>query len=174
VPTSIAEPRRGWDPPRPTVAVAESLTGGLLCSRFARQEGAGDWFRGGVVAYARMTKERLLDIGDAPVVSEAAVRSMAANVAELLSADVAIAVTGVGGPDPEDGIPPGTVWIATYGAGATDARLFRFDGDPLAVCDQTCDAAEALLRAHLDDLTSSPSATRGEGVSANEGIIRAG
>lgn len=134
----------------PTVAVAESLTGGLLCSRLARREGASDWFRGGVVAYARMTKERLLDIGDAPVVSEAAARSMAAHVAELLSADVAIAVTGVGGPAPEDGIAPGTVWIASYGAGETEAQLFRFDGDPTAVCDQTCDVAEIILQAHLD------------------------
>jgi nicotinamide-nucleotide amidase len=127
------------------VAVAESLTGGLLCSRFARQEGASDWFRGGVVAYTRMTKERLLDIGDAPVVSEAAARAMAAHVAELLSADVAVAVTGVGGPDPEDGIPPGTVWIALHSVGRAEAHLFHFDGDPTAVCDQTCDAAEALL-----------------------------
>jgi nicotinamide-nucleotide amidase len=143
---STVEASRGPDRPRPTVAVAESLTGGLLCSRFARQEGASDWFRGGVVAYARMTKERLLDIGDAPVVSEAAARAMAAGVAELLSADVAIAVTGVGGPDPEDDIPPGTVWIARYRGGETEAHLLRFDGDPAAVCDQTCDAAEALLQ----------------------------
>jgi nicotinamide-nucleotide amidase len=149
VSTSTVELSRGSDRPRPTVAVAESLTGGLLCSRLARQEGASDWFRGGVVAYTRMTKERLLDIGDAPVVSEAAARSMAAKVAELLSADVAIAVTGVGGPDPEDDIPPGTVWIAKYSAGETEAHLFRFDGDPTEVCDQTCDTAEILLESRL-------------------------
>src|SRR5688572_4998019 len=94
-----------------TVAVAESLTGGMLSSRLARREGASDWFRGGVVAYSRLTKERLLGIGDVPVVSEAAARAMAENVARLLSADLAVAVTGVGGPDPEDGVPPGTVWI---------------------------------------------------------------
>lgn len=144
-PDPTPAPTRGPGPPGPTVAVAESLTGGLLCSRLARREGAAEWFRGGVVAYTRLTKERLLDIGDAPVVSEAAARSMAAHVAELLSADVAVAVTGVGGPDPEDGIPPGTVWIARCGDGGTEAHLFHFDGDPTAVCDQTCDAAEALL-----------------------------
>ena len=130
-----------------TVAVAESLTGGLLCSRFARRKGAGDWFRGGVVAYSRSTKERLLGIGDAPVVSESAACSMAQSVARLLSADLAVAVTGVGGPDPEDGIPPGTVWIATYTAGRTEARLHHFDGDTTAICAQTCDTAEALLDA---------------------------
>ena len=146
---SIVAASGGADPPRSTVAVAESLTGGLLCSCFARQEGASEWFRGGVVAYARMTKERLLDIGDAPVVSEAAARAMAARVAELLSADVAIAVTGVGGPDPEDGIAPGTVWIARYSGGETDAHLLRFDGDPTSVCNQTCDAAEALLQTRV-------------------------
>jgi len=80
------------------------------------------------------------------VVSEAAAGSKAAHVAELLSADVAIAVTGVGGPDPEDGIAPGTVWIAIYNGGETDAHLFRFDGDPTAVCNQTCDAAEVLFQ----------------------------
>jgi nicotinamide-nucleotide amidase len=127
------------------VAVAESLTGGLLCSRLARQQGASDWFLGGVVAYTRLTKERLLDIGDAPVVSEAAARSMAETVARLLSADLAVAVTGVGGPDPEDGIEPGTVWIATFEAGRTEAQLHHFSGDSQAVCNQTCDVAEALL-----------------------------
>jgi nicotinamide-nucleotide amidase len=103
-----------------TVAVAESLTGGMLSSRLARREGASDWFRGGVVAYSRLTKERLLGIGDVPVVSEAAARAMAENVAR-------------------------TVWIATFDAGRTEAHLHHFDGDPTAVCNQTCDAAEALL-----------------------------
>lgn len=136
------------------MAVAESLTGGLLCNRLARQEGASDWFLGGVVAYTRRTKERLLDIGDAPVVSEAAARSMAENVARLLSADRAVAVTGVGGPDPEDGVAPGTVWIATYDTGRTEARLHHFDGDAGEVCEQTCDVAEALLLRSSSDAST--------------------
>jgi nicotinamide-nucleotide amidase len=128
-----------------TVAVAESLTGGLLANRLARLPDASSWFHGGIVAYVRAVKEDVLDIGDAPVVSEASARSMAASVARLLGAEHSVAVTGVGGPDPQDGIPAGTVWIAVHGPHGSTAELQRFDGDPAEVCQQTCDRALELL-----------------------------
>jgi nicotinamide-nucleotide amidase len=130
---------------RPTVAVAESLTGGMVCSALARREGAGDWFMGGIVAYTRAVKETLLDIGDAPVVSEDAARAMANSVANLLCAEFSVAVTGVGGPGPEDGVEPGTVWIAVHGPEGTTTRRHCFDGDPSTICERTRDVAIAAL-----------------------------
>ena len=131
--------------PRSTVAVAESLTGGMLSSSLAAREGSSDWFMGGVVAYSRAVKENLLGIGDAPVVSEAAVRRMAEGVADRLGADYSVAVTGVGGPGPEDGIAAGTVWIAAHGPAATLVELHVFDGGPVEVCERTCEVAVAAL-----------------------------
>lgn len=77
-----------------TLAVAESLTGGMLASAFARASGASDWFRGGSVAYSSAVKHDLLDVPDGPVVSEAAAAAMARGTARLFKADVAAAVTG--------------------------------------------------------------------------------
>jgi nicotinamide-nucleotide amidase len=136
-----------------TLAVAESLTGGLLANHFARKEGAGEWFRGGVVAYQRPVKEAILDIGDAPVVSQAAAEAMAATVARLLDATVGVGVTGVGGPDPQDGIPAGTVWMAVHAGDRTTAELHRFDGGPEEVCEQVCARAEVLVGRALEDAT---------------------
>ena len=85
-----------------TLAVAESLTGGLLASAFARASGSSEWFRGGIVAYSSAVKYDLLDVPGGPVVSEAAAVAMARAAGRLLNADVAVAVTGVGGPDPHD------------------------------------------------------------------------
>jgi nicotinamide-nucleotide amidase len=127
-----------------TVAVAESLTGGLLSSALARTEGASSWFRGGVVAYASQVKFDVLGVRPGPVVTEQAARQMADGVARLLDADVALAVTGVGGPDPEEDLDPGTVWLAVCGGGTTLARLELFDGDPDAICVASCRVAISL------------------------------
>jgi nicotinamide-nucleotide amidase len=127
------------------VAVAESLTGGLLASRFSRAEGASTWFRGGIVAYGSDVKHELLGVRPGPVVSRDAALDMAQGARRLLGADVAVAVTGVGGPEPEDDLPPGTVWIAVVAGDREQAELHRFDGDPLEVCVATCDAAVALV-----------------------------
>ena len=86
-----------------TLAVAESLTGGLLASTFARAPGASEWFRGGIVAYCSQVKYDVLDVPNGPVVSEAAATAMARGAARLLKGNIALAVTGVGGPDRQDG-----------------------------------------------------------------------
>jgi nicotinamide-nucleotide amidase len=143
----IAEVAQGHDR---TVAVAESLTGGMVASALARAEGASTWFRGGVVAYSSEVKHDLLDVPPGPVVSPEAATAMAETVARLLGADAAVAVTGAGGPDPQDGQPPGTVWIAVLDTRATRAepQLHRFDGSPADVCQaSTVASLEALVRA---------------------------
>ncbi len=94
-----------------TVAVAESLTGGLLASRMVTVAGASEWFKGGVVAYASEVKFDVLDVPEGPVVSEAAAKAMADGVRKLLGADVGLSTTGVAGPTMQEDQPPGTVWL---------------------------------------------------------------
>ena len=115
---------RGW-----TLALAESLTGGLIGSRLTAVPGASDVFRGGLVSYASDVKFDLLDVPEGPVVSEEAVTAMAHGAAKLLGADCAIAVTGVAGPDPLDGEDPGTVWMATLVNGEVEATRVKFPFD---------------------------------------------
>ncbi len=125
-----------------SIAVAESLTGGLLTSRFAAAPDASEWFRGGVVAYNAEVKQDVLGVPPGPVVNELTATAMALGVAKLLDADLAVSTTGVGGPDEEEGLPPGTVWIALCWAGEKGgAWEHRFDGDPSEICRKTCDAA---------------------------------
>lgn len=107
----------GW-----TVAVAESLTGGLVVAALVNVPGASRSVRGGVVAYATDLKHALLDVDatllevGGPVQAKVA-RQMAENVRERLGhgdrpADVGIATTGIAGPDSPDGQPVGTVHVA--------------------------------------------------------------
>jgi nicotinamide-nucleotide amidase len=136
------------------VAVAESLTGGELSARFASTSGAGDWFRGGIVAYAGGVKQDLLDVPPGPVVSEPAAVAMAAGACRLLGSHIAIAVTGVGGPDEQDGQPPGTVWMALSHDGTTDSRLHHFSGSPERIIDETCVKAIEWMIDHCAALTN--------------------
>lgn len=133
-----------------TIAVAESLTGGQLASELARATEASAWFRGGVVAYASEVKYDLLDVPRGPVVSRPAAAAMARSVADRLGADVGVSVTGVGGPDPQDGQPAGTVWMAVWTPDQACERLAHFDGDPATVCAKTCDVALALVLEMVD------------------------
>lgn len=120
--------RQGW-----TIAVAESLTGGELSERLAAAPQASQWYAGAVVAYSSAVKFSLLDVPVGPVVTAACARQMSARVRELMRADLAVATTGVGGPDATEGQPPGTVWIGLSGLGPTATVLERIPGDPAAV-----------------------------------------
>jgi PncC family amidohydrolase len=130
--------------------VAESLTGGLLVQEMAKTEGAGEWLRGGVVAYASEVKHELLGVAAPKVVSAAAAREMADGVRRALGADLAVAVTGVGGPDPQDGEPPGTVWVGVADERGATAALVQATGDPEAICQQSIDAAIDRLLANVE------------------------
>jgi PncC family amidohydrolase len=118
-----------------SVGVAESLTGGLLVQALARQVGSGDWLKGGVVASHRSVKHDLLDVGATVVVSAEAAAQMARSARERLGSDIGLAVTGVAGPDPQDGQPPGTVWMAVDIGDGPVAELVEIDGDdPEEIC----------------------------------------
>jgi nicotinamide-nucleotide amidase len=127
------------------VAVAESLTGGLLSNDLAKAPDASDWFLGGVVSYATEVKQQVLQVRPGPVVSREAAKDMAGGVARLLDATTSVSVTGVGGPDSQDGMEPGTVWIGVSHAGTITATLHHFDGDPEEICEASCRAALEVL-----------------------------
>jgi nicotinamide-nucleotide amidase len=132
-----------------TLAVAESLTGGMLSQRFAKASASSEWFLGGLVAYSRSVKHQVLHVPDGPVVSEQAALAMARGAARLMGATVGVAVTGVGGPAEQDGQPPGTVWIATWPPDLGEAVLLRLEGDPPAICEQASAEAVRILAARL-------------------------
>ncbi|MCC3312653.1 CinA family protein [Nocardia africana] len=134
-----------------TIAVAESLTSGKIASALGAAPDAGQWFRGGVVAYSPEVKRTVLDMPDVPVVSRPAAEALAATVRKLLGASYSVAVTGVGGPEPSDGEPPGTVWFATASETAVTACRAEFDGAPEEVLEQTVQFALSCL---LDRLTA--------------------
>jgi competence/damage-inducible protein CinA-like protein len=133
-----------------TLAVAESLTGGLVASRLVNVPGASDWFRGGVVSYASDVKFSLLDVPEGPVVSTEAAGAMAEGVRRLLGADVGLAVTGVAGPDPQEGQPPGTVFMAVAaGEGRPTTVRITLPGDRPRVRQFACISLLDLLRRTL-------------------------
>ena len=136
------------------------MTGGALCAALAAAESSSEWFRGGLVAYANDLKHAVLDVPeDQPVVSAGAAQAMGAGARTLFNADLSVAVTGVGGPQPQSGQEPGTVFLAVVdGSDAGSEPEHRwFDGDPAQVCAATVIAALELLvdRLRLPAVTSS-------------------
>jgi PncC family amidohydrolase len=100
-----------------TVAVAESLTGGLLSAALADAPGAGSAFRGGIVAYATGLKRELLGVDEELLRAEGAVDPqvavrMACGARRVCGSTYGLATTGAAGPEPQDGADPGTVYVA--------------------------------------------------------------
>jgi len=137
-----------------TVAVAESLTGGLLGARLTEVAGSSATFRGGVVAYATELKEHLLGVPartleGAGAVSEAAAVAMAEGVRARLGSAYGLSVTGVAGPDEQEGKPVGTVFVGMAGPQGSAAAARRLSGDRARVRTLAAGVALDLLRRHL-------------------------
>jgi len=126
-----------------TVAVAESLTGGLLVAELIRTQGASATVRGGIVAYDTALKHTLLGVDagllavHGPVHPDVA-RQMAAGVRAALAvdelpADIGIATTGVAGPDPQGGVEVGTVFVAIALGIEIHVMELALDGDREAI-----------------------------------------
>jgi nicotinamide-nucleotide amidase len=139
-----------------TVAVAESLTGGQLSARLASAPGSGHWYRGAVVAYATEVKRKLLGVPAVPAVSMPAAAAMAEGACRALDADIGLSVTGVAGPDPQDGSPPGTVWVGLRLDGTTRTRCLDLPGTPAQIVDATCDCALQWLLDEIGSVVSPP------------------
>jgi nicotinamide-nucleotide amidase len=111
-----------------TVAVAESVTGGLVAARLTGRPGSSAVVRGSVVAYAAEVKADVLGVPEGPVVTEEAAAAMAEGAARVLGADAAVATTGVAGPDTAVGVPTGTVCLATWWEGRAETLTVRLPG----------------------------------------------
>jgi len=134
-----------------TFGVAESLTGGLIASRLVNVPGASAWFRGGVVAYASQVKFDVLGVPAGPVVTEPAAAAMAEGAARVTGADVGLGITGVAGPDEQEGVAPGTIFVGLSLPGApTQTRQLRVPGDRERVRQYGAISALDLLRRALD------------------------
>ena len=139
------------------LVTAESCTGGWIAKALTDVPGGSNWFLGGVVAYSNTLKQSLLGVLPSTLaahgaVSEAAAREMAIGALETLGGQVAVAVTGIAGPDgAQPGKPVGTVWFGWAwredGEIETRVALETFSGDREAVRRQTvARALNELLR----------------------------
>lgn len=119
---------RGW-----TLGVAESVTGGLVAGRLTAVPGASRVVAGGIVSYASSVKHDLLGVPEGPVVTAEAVEAMAVGVTRQLGCDVGLALSGVAGPAPQDGEPPGTLFVGLAIPDGDDLRVrsarLRMPGD---------------------------------------------
>ena len=134
-----------------TLGVAESLTGGLIASRLVNVPGTSAWFRGGVVSYDSQVKFDVLGVPEGPVVTEAAAAAMAEGVRKVVGADVGLGITGVAGPDDQEGEPPGTIFVGiALPDRPTETRQLRLPGDRERVRQYGAITALDLLRRALD------------------------
>lgn len=118
------------------LATAESCTGGGVAQAITGIAGSSAWFERGFITYSNLSKQQMLGVAEAALighgaVSEATVRAMVSGALEHSAAQVALAVSGIAGPDggtPDK--PVGTVWFA-WGIkqGATSAQLHRLSGE---------------------------------------------
>ncbi|HEX2064755.1 MAG TPA: competence/damage-inducible protein A [Acidimicrobiales bacterium] len=111
------------------LGLAESMTGGLAASRVVSVEGCSGWFSGAIVSYDSQIKFDLLGVPVGPVVSEEAAAAMAEGARKLLEADVGLSVTGVAGPEPQDGVEPGTAFVGLSLDGDTEVTRLTLPGN---------------------------------------------
>jgi nicotinamide-nucleotide amidase len=138
-----------------TLGLAESVTGGLVASRLVGVIGASSWFRGSVVSYASDVKRTVLGVGQGSVVTSLAAQEMADGARRVLRSDVSLSLTGVAGPDKEDDVDVGTVFVGIClpGEPAASSEL-HLPGDRQRVREYAAISALDLLRRRLDSLTA--------------------
>jgi nicotinamide-nucleotide amidase len=138
-----------------TLATMESCTGGQLADTITNVPGSSNYFRGGIVSYATDVKSLIgvdpVVIETFGVVSAETAAAMAAVVRERLQADIGIGITGVAGPDPQDGAPVGKVFIALNGGGKLPDQKhdFLFPQSRAAIKRRAVTQALMLLRQAL-------------------------
>lgn len=148
-----------------SIATAESLTGGLVCAALTDVPGASAVVRGSVVAYATELKTQTLGVDADLLATRGAVqaevaRQMATGVCRVLGSDVGVATTGVAGPDPQDGQPVGTVFVAVAFDGDVLVRELSLTGDRRSIRRQTVAHALALVSEVIDGTEDSHAVDR--------------
>ena len=140
------------------LALAESCTGGLVGSRVTGVPGSSRYLLGGVVAYHNSAKTAVLGVPRGMLtrfgaVSAPVAAAMARGARRVFNADIAVAVTGIAGPDGGSaGKPVGLVYVAVCGFGRTRCRRACLAGDRQRVRDQAADLALVMLIEHLDEV----------------------
>lgn len=140
-----------------TLALAESCTGGSLAARITALPGCSAWFRGGVVAYHNEVKQQLLGVPTSLLekhgaVSEQVALAMAEGARRVIGSDLALAITGIAGPDGGTAEKPvGTVYIALADSRGSTVIRCQFDGDREAVRCQTVDQSVFLLKMRFEE-----------------------
>lgn len=132
------------------VAVAESLTGGLVVAALVQPAGASRVVAGGIVAYSTDLKATLLGVPESLLAERGAVDfdvalHMARGVRTKLGASIGLATTGVAGPDPQDGAEVGTVFVAIVTDRAEIVREAHFEGTRDEIRSSAVDLALQLL-----------------------------
>ncbi|MCB5169368.1 CinA family protein [Streptomyces bambusae] len=152
-----------------TLAVAESLTGGLVAAELTAVPGASRSFRGSVTAYATELKQQVLGVDGPLLARSGAVNAqvaaeMAAGVRKVLDASWGIATTGVAGPEPQDGQPVGTVFVAVAGPAGGKTAALRLNGDRAEI---RRESVRRVLELLLSELLEN---ARKQGMEQNGGI----
>lgn len=137
-----------------TIAAAESLTGGLVAAALTSIPGASATFRGGVVAYATDLKAAVLGVPDdllerRGAVDGAVAEAMAEGARTRMWTTVGVATTGVAGPDPAEGKPVGTVFVAVAGPTRTTSRQLALAGTRDSIRMATVESVLGLLIATM-------------------------
>lgn len=138
-----------------TLATAESCTGGYLAHMITSVPGSSRYFKGSVIAYSNEVKTAQLgvsteDLKQQGAVSEEVAKAMAEGVRKALNTDIAIATTGIAGPD--GGTiekPVGTVWIAYSDKHKTLAKKFNFSRDRTFIVHWSALAALNMIRLNV-------------------------
>lgn len=149
-----------------SVACAESLTGGLLTARLVDVPGASLVVRGGVVSYANDLKASILGVDPVLLATVGAVHhdvalAMARGVRRVCGADWGVSTTGVAGPEPSDGMPVGTVYVAVASATANRVGRLQLSGGRGPIRAAAVVGALALLVKVLGGSASGPSSALG-------------
>ena len=139
------------------LACAESLTGGALGARLTDVPGSSLSFAGSVVVYTNEAKRDVLGVSEETLngpgaVSEECAREMARGARRLYAAEVGLALTGVAGPDEQEGKPAGTIWAAVTGEAGERAQHLLAPGGRDDVRRWAVQAALILLRRYLMDV----------------------
>jgi nicotinamide-nucleotide amidase len=140
---------------RQTLAVAESVTGGLVSHRVCLVPGASDYFRGGVVSYTDEVKHRELNVPmellqQHGAVSEPVARAMAEGARAKFGTDLAVATTGYAGPTGgTDENPAGTAFVALAHSNGTDVTRFGWLGTRYEIMSRTAKLALNMVRLRL-------------------------
>ena len=125
-----------------TIAVAESLTGGLVAASLTEIPGASKVFKGSITAYADEIKQKVLEVNEETInsftsISEQVAVEMAINVRKIMKSDIGISTTGVAGPEKSAGFAPGLVFVAISIGDHNMCQKLEITGDRSKIRNQT-------------------------------------